>query len=103
MRARYGARNRASRRSEFFRDATSGDFRDFHEAVVEGRAAAEVGGALRGDVVGIAPVGRMLLPPHRRRHDDTGARLAVDTGAQHIAAAIVEDANLVAVANAAAR
>src|SRR5512147_2894146 len=40
---------------------------NLHQAVVESRAAPEVGDALRGEVVRVAPVGGVLLPPHRGR------------------------------------
>src|SRR5207244_5637806 len=80
----------------------SSDFLYFDQAVVEGRAAAEVGSALRSDVVGVAAVARIFFPPHRRRDHHAGTRLAVDARPQRIAAAVVEDAHQIAVADASA-
>src|SRR5687767_9681255 len=67
----------------------SGDPLYLDQAVVEGRRPAQVRDALRGDVVGVAAVGRVLLPPHRGRHHDAAARLVVDARLQHEAAALV--------------
>src|SRR5213079_3429769 len=47
-------------------------------AIVVSGAGAEVGGALGSDVVRVATVGRVLLPPHRRRDDHATARLALE-------------------------
>src|SRR6267142_3916355 len=74
---------------------------DLHPAIVERGAAAKVGRALGSDVVGVAPVGRILLPPYRGRDHYAGTRLAVDARAQRVGAAVVVDAHGVAVADAA--
>src|SRR5688572_29580797 len=81
--------------------AWSGGFRYFDQAVVEGGGAAQVGGALGGDLVGIAAVGRELLPPYRERDHQAAPRLAVDARHRGEGAAVVENAHRIAVADAA--
>src|SRR5688572_23483067 len=98
-RSRYGSRKRASRA----RAALRVDTLHLHPAVVEGGAAAEVAGALRGHVVGVAAVARVFLPPHRGRDHHARTRLAVDARLERVAAAVVENPYAVAVADAARR
>jgi len=59
------------------------------QAVVEGRAAAEVGSALRSDVVGVAP-SREIFFHHTEGATTTPDALAVMRRPQRIAAAVVE-------------
>src|SRR5258706_4099512 len=77
------------------------DTLDLHPAIVERGAAAEIGSALRSKVVGVAPVGRIFLPPQRGRHYHAGAWLAVDAHAQRVGAALGEHAHAVALEDAA--
>ena len=48
--------------------ATASRTRDLDQAIVERRRAAQIGERLRRHGVGVAAVGRQLLPPDRRRH-----------------------------------
>src|SRR3954465_14510150 len=86
------------------RAAATGDGRsgllDLDEAIVKSCGAAQIGYALRSDLIGVAPVGRELLPPHRQRDDHAPARLTVDARDCGKRPAIVEYAHAIAIAQA---
>src|SRR6476620_6328980 len=82
-------------------DATGG--LDLDQAVVEARRAADVGEALVRQLVAVLAVGGELPPPDAEPVDDARPRALADDGLADDATAVVEDANALAIGDAARR